>query len=77
MRAKSRGLTIYKVVIAPASNDQIKLALNLKSPDLEVAMQISCVIACKANYLLTRNTAHYKKSPIEAISPRDFMKQKE
>jgi len=60
--------------IAPASNDQLKLALKLNAPDLEDAMQISCAIACKASYILTRNATHYKKSPIEALSPRDFMK---
>lgn len=60
--------------IAPTSNDQIKLALKLNSPDFEDSMQISCAIASRAKYIITRNISHYKKSPIEALSPRDFIK---
>jgi hypothetical protein len=43
--------------------------------DLEDAMQASAAKSYKASWLITRNVHDYRKSPIPALSPSEFLKQ--
>jgi len=75
-----RGTTIQLIddltnfiEVAPTNNTLVKVAINLKMPDFEDALQTACAISCKADYLVTRNISHYKKSPIRVVSPKEFV----
>ncbi len=62
------------VQIAPTVTSDAKWALSLDLPDFEDALQVSAASACHAQMIITRNIKHYKKSPIRAITPEDFLK---
>lgn len=49
-------------------------AANMDVPDFEDALQISSAIECNANYIITRNIKHYKKSIIKPLTPTQFLK---
>ncbi len=54
------------------TNSAIK-AVNMDVPDFEDALQISSAIECNANYIITRNIKHYRKSIIKAVTPTQFL----
>lgn len=57
--------------IAQVGTKDLNLALSLFSiSDFEDSMQVASAIACGANYIVTRNTKHYKNSPINAVPPQ-------
>ena len=41
--------------------------------DFEDALQVASAIAFGAAFLVTRNLAHYKRSPLPALSPAQFL----
>jgi len=41
--------------------------------DFEDALQIAAARKCSAEYIITRNIKHYKKSVIPAITPQLFL----
>ena len=55
------------------TNSAIK-AVNMDVPDFEDALQISSAIECNANYIITRNIKHYKKSIVKPLTPTQFLK---
>lgn len=62
------------IKIAPVDTDAAKKALIIDTVDFEDAMQISSAISCNASFIVTRNVKHYKRSPIKAIIPDEFIK---
>ncbi len=65
------------VQISPAQTADARYALQMDLPDFEDALQVAAARVCRADYLVTRNLKHYKKSPVPAISPsRRNLKQK-
>ena len=48
--------------------------VDLPMPDLEDAMQAAAANSFKASWVITRNVSDYKKSPVPAISPAEFLK---
>jgi len=60
------------VQIAATQTADARLALQLDLPDFEDALQVVAARVCRAEYLVTRNLKHYKKSPVPAISPKNF-----
>lgn len=60
------------VQISPAKTVDARYALQLSLPDFEDALQVAAARVCRADYLITRNLKHYQKSPLPAISPKDF-----
>jgi hypothetical protein len=43
--------------------------------DLEDALQAAAAVAAGVDYIVTRNTADYRQSPIPAILPAAFLAQ--
>ncbi len=62
------------VKIAPTTTDDALYAIRLNFNDFEDALQVAAAKSCKANYIITRNIKHYKKSPTPAITPSDYLK---
>ncbi|MBZ0184452.1 MAG: hypothetical protein K8F60_18480 [Melioribacteraceae bacterium] len=60
--------------IAPVDTEKAKLAFRIHTKDFEDALQMSSAISCKAEFIITRNVKHYKKSPIKAVTPEEFLK---
>ena len=49
------------------------LAIGLPMPDLEDAMQVVSAKSWGADVIVTRNMADFKKSPVKAINPIEFL----
>ena len=49
------------------------LALDSPLADLEDAFQVAAALGWKADLIVTRNLSDYRKSPVVAISPADFL----
>lgn len=60
--------------IAPVDTKTAKLAFSIDTKDFEDALQMSSAISCKAEFIITRNVKHYRKSPIKAVTPEEFLK---
>ncbi|RMF60243.1 MAG: PIN domain-containing protein [Calditrichaeota bacterium] len=63
------------VNIAPTRTEDAVYALNLPISDFEDALQIAAAKVSGARLIITRNVKHFKKSPIPALTPRDFCEQ--
>ncbi len=63
------------VSISSTTRETSMYALNLKMPDLEDAMQAAAAHSCNAERIITRNIRHYKKSPILAQAPGEFLQE--
>ena len=61
------------VEVAPVATLQARQALNLPLQDFEDALQVASALSFGANYIVTRNFAHYRRSPVPALSPRQFL----
>jgi predicted nucleic acid-binding protein len=61
------------VDLAPSEVGEVLTALDLPMKDLEDALQASAAKSYGASWLITRNIADYKKSPIPAVSPGEFL----
>ncbi len=57
------------VGVATVSTHELVYALSLDMPDFEDAMQVAAAVSCKADYIVTRNIEHYRKSPVKPITP--------
>jgi predicted nucleic acid-binding protein len=57
------------VQVAETSTKNALEATELAMPDFEDALQIVSAQSCRAQYIVTRNIRHYKKSPVPAITP--------
>ena len=60
------------VDVPPTGRDAAKQAVGSPMMDLEDALQAVAALACGASYIVTRNVAHYRRSPVPAISPAEF-----
>ena len=65
-------LKIVSAVDTKASD--INEAIKLGFPDFEDAVVAATALRENADYIITRNTVDYKKSPVPAISPKEFLK---
>ena len=59
--------------IARVDHASMLCALDLDMSHLEDAMQVAAALACGATYTITRNIRHYRKSPIPATTPSEFL----
>lgn len=60
--------------ISETSTGDAVYALKLGLTDFEDALQVAAAQACRAQYIVTRNIRHYKKSPVPAESPLNTLK---
>jgi PIN domain-containing protein len=63
------------VEVAPVETRQAKQALGFGMGDFEDALQAASALAFDAYFIVTRNGNHYRKSPVPAISPAQFLKE--
>ncbi len=61
------------MAVATTGTDAIQYAAKLPMADFEDAMQVAAARACGAQYIITRNLADFRRSPIPAIAPRDAL----
>ena len=62
------------VDVVPALKNDINTALFGDFPDFEDAVQVSCAVRIKADYIVTRNTKDFVNSTVPAILPDEFIK---
>lgn len=53
----------------------LQFATRLEMPDFEDAIQSASALAAGLDFVITSNLRDFKKSPVKAISPTEFMKQ--
>jgi len=61
------------VTVANVGTSDAVLALRLQMSDCEDALQAASALACGADYIVTRNLADYRHSPIPALDPATFL----
>ncbi|HEX3619169.1 MAG TPA: PIN domain-containing protein [Candidatus Udaeobacter sp.] len=61
--------------VATSGTEAVRNALTMRMSDFEDALQAAAAISGNAEYIVTRNTADYRHSPIPAITPRDFLRR--
>jgi predicted nucleic acid-binding protein len=73
-RAFLRELLAF-VIVPNTSTDVARQALELPIADLEDAFQAVTAQAFGADHILTRNLKHYRRSPISALAPEQFLNE--
>jgi predicted nucleic acid-binding protein len=63
------------VDVAPTGTRAARQALALPMNDFEDALQAAAAVAFGAECIVTRNLGHYRKSPVPAYSPSQFLQQ--
>ncbi|MBI2217178.1 MAG: PIN domain-containing protein [Candidatus Rokubacteria bacterium] len=61
------------VEVPGAGTDAAKQAVEFPMKDFEDALQAAAALAFRASYIVTRNATHYRRSPVPAISPVEFV----
>ncbi len=63
--------------LAVPSTDQIaaRQALSLPLADFEDALQVASALTARVDLIVTRNTADYRRSPVPAVTPREFLRR--
>lgn len=59
--------------VSPVGSSEARRARNLGMTDFEDALQASAAAVARVDYIVTRNTRDFRRSPIKAISPRAFL----
>ncbi len=70
---RDRLLEAVEVVAADAS--LLKSALRWGFADLEDAMEAAAAQTWKAAFLITRNVRDFRRSPVPALTPTEFVKR--
>jgi predicted nucleic acid-binding protein len=60
--------------IARLDNSEVKRALALPMIDFEDALIAAAAESAGATHIVTRNLPDFRKSPVKAVSPEDFMR---
>ena len=61
------------VNIIPVTQDHIDKAISSNFHDLEDAIQYYASLDAGIDYIITRNTTHFKRLQIPAFTPQDFL----
>ena len=61
--------------ISPTDTRSARFARMLPMTDFEDALQVAAAVMVKADFILTRNLKDYKKSPIPAMAPEEFVER--
>jgi len=61
--------------VCAVNHEVLRSALHLEMEDFEDAIQSASALAEGLDFIVTRNLKDYKKSPVKAISPVEFIKQ--
>ena len=63
-------LALFKV--AECGTDEFKAARESEIDDYEDAVVVASAQKASCDYIVTRNTAHFKNSPVQVIAPSEF-----
>lgn len=63
------------VDVAAVAAKDARRALDLPMKDLEDAMQTAAALAWESDCIVTRNLVDYRKSPVPAVCPKNFLHQ--
>ncbi|HUF62239.1 MAG TPA: PIN domain-containing protein [Verrucomicrobiales bacterium] len=63
------------VAVAPCETSHARRALSLPMADLEDAFQAAAALAVNADCVVTRNAADYRRSPVPALIPDQFLRR--
>lgn len=63
------------VEVAPTTTADARRALALTMSDFEDALQVVAAQAFGASFIITRNLAHYRRSPLPALTPKQFIER--
>ena len=60
--------------VARIDNDEVRRALALTLADFEDALIAAAAEAAEATHIVTRNTADFRRSPVKAVTPEEFVR---
>ena len=60
--------------IARLENTEVKRALTLPMADFEDALIAAAAESAGATHIVTRNLTDFRKSPVKAVTPEDFVR---
>lgn len=60
--------------IAPMDNAGVLRAVDLPMEDFEDALIAAAAMSAAATHIVTRNLQDFRKSPVKAVSPEQFMR---
>ena len=63
------------VEVAPTTTEDARHALSLSFSDFEDALQVAAAQSFSASFIITRNLTHYRRSPIPALAPKQFVER--
>ncbi len=62
-------------LVARGGTYAVKRALTLPLADFEDSLQVAAGLSEEAQFIVTRNLADYRKSPLPAITPQEFLRR--
>lgn len=68
------GELVARLDIAGGSDRELLRAIELPLPDFEDAMIAALAENAGATHIVTRNLSDFRKSPVKAFSPEDFLR---
>jgi hypothetical protein len=63
------------LAVPPTDEVMARQALGLPIADFEAALQVVSALAARADFIVTRNTSDYRRSPVPAVAPAAFMRR--
>jgi predicted nucleic acid-binding protein len=63
------------VEVPPTGTEAVMQAIGFPMNGLEDALQAAAALEFGAGYIVTRNVSDYRRSPVPAISPTEFLKE--
>jgi predicted nucleic acid-binding protein len=67
------GILIKLLTVVAVDGTVLEKAMNLPCGDYEDAIQIASAQSCRADFIVTRDARGYKDSPIQAITPAEYL----
>lgn len=68
------GELVVRLDIAGGSDRELLRAIELPMTDFEDAMIAALAESAGATHIVTRNTADFRRSPVKAVTPEDFVR---
>ena len=68
------GELAARLDIAGGSDRELLRAIELPMPDFEDAMIATLAESVAATHIVTRNTSDFRRSPVKAVTPEDFVR---
>jgi hypothetical protein len=68
------GELVARLEIAGGSDRELLRAIELPVADFEDAMIVALAESAGATHIVTRNLSDFRKSPVKAVTPEDFVR---